>query len=466
MEKVLGYSYRHIREVFKEYTGISLASYIKSRKIANAAFEMAYTDKSLTEIAHEFMFNSYDSFARLFKKLIGVTPFTFRNKQNLVFRKFMLTGIYAPQIEGLDSFVFYTDVVADEYKDRRFNKGNDSCILYGVQKIAFSHKECTPFSVALKACLNYIGQKMDYTYIMAVSGAAFRMRWNPNGFDLSCVDIRNIYEDKYESFKRSFQGVGRDYEILKRENSSKQEFIDFIKKEIDVGKPVIALGVVGPPEACVITGYQNNGNTLLGWSWFQDNLEMKKNLKFHDCGYFISEDWWENESTIAVMAIGEKYNIGYSQSEILANGINIFSQEKVGYLAAGQSAYDEWAKAITQDFGSNTIMPVNFRHLMCQGDAQVMLGEGRSYAAEFIDWIGRTNKEISDKCQRTSMLLRLAAECSQKMNDLRVGSWHNEETLRKFSDKGVRQQIADLILEAKEHEKNACNLMREILRRL
>ena len=34
----------------------------------------------------------------------------------------------------------------------------------------------------------------------------------------------------------------------------KEDFTDFIRREIDAGNPVIALGVIGPPEACVITG--------------------------------------------------------------------------------------------------------------------------------------------------------------------------------------------------------------------
>ena len=53
----------------------------------------------------------------------------------------------------------------------------------------------------------------------------------------------------------------------------KSEFISFIKAKIDSGFPCIALGIIGPPEACIITGYRNNGDVLLGWNFFQDNPE-------------------------------------------------------------------------------------------------------------------------------------------------------------------------------------------------
>lgn len=52
------------------------------------------------------------------------------------------------------------------------------------------------------------------------------------------------------------------------DSDKKAEFIDFIKKQIDKGYPCIALGIIGPPEACILTGYKDNGNILLRWNFF------------------------------------------------------------------------------------------------------------------------------------------------------------------------------------------------------
>ncbi|MDR0272159.1 MAG: hypothetical protein LBI27_02435 [Clostridiales bacterium] len=38
MERSIGFSYRHMREIFRRVMTVSLARYIVARKIANAAF--------------------------------------------------------------------------------------------------------------------------------------------------------------------------------------------------------------------------------------------------------------------------------------------------------------------------------------------------------------------------------------------------------------------------------------------
>jgi AraC-like DNA-binding protein len=481
LEKSLGFSYRHIRETFKECTGISLSRYILMRRIANSAFEIVHTAKSLTEIAADYMFDSYDTFTRAFKRYTNYLPSDFRdgNCKVRVGRKRMLMGVFAPAIiKTKDNPYLPADKPEVNYLMENYNKSEQSCILYGVPKVAYTYEECTPFCNALKACLNYMGQQIDYTYIMAVTGAAFRLRWNTGCFDGGNVDIMNIYDDRYEAFRRAFRAVGRSYQILKREDSDKNGFIRFIKSEIDEGRPVIAFGIIGPPEACLITGYQDNGETLLGWNCFQENQEFAKNVGQHEEGYFICSNWWENESTLAVMSVGEHEEQLISQKEILADAIEILTKEKVIYrgrdgkiiseYAGGQLAYDFWAKSIADDkqFPANAVLPLLFERIMCQSDAQVMVGEGRSYAACFIEWVGRENEKVREKCSKAAKYFRQAAECTFKMNEARGGFAQDEQTTRKFAEPDVRKQIVSLICKAKENEAKACGLMKEILAEL
>lgn len=44
-----------------------------------------------------------------------------------------------------------------------------------------------------------------------------------------------------------------------------------IRASIDAGRPVLAFGVYGPPECCVVTGYDQDGATLIGWNYHQDD---------------------------------------------------------------------------------------------------------------------------------------------------------------------------------------------------
>ncbi|GMQ59297.1 hypothetical protein AN1V17_36940 [Vallitalea sediminicola] len=476
LERTIGFSYRHIRETFKECTDISLSRYILMRRIANAAFEIIHTNKSLLDISGEYTFYNYDSFTRAFKRCTKITPSEFRTKGCRVGRYRFLMGMYAPVIlEENEDILLSNSIREVENIMRNREKTDNSCILYGVPKVAYSFEECTPFPTALKACLNYMGQEIDYSYIMATSGAAFRLRWNINYWDGGNVDIMNIYEDKYEAFKRAFKAAGRTYKILKRENASRKDFIEFIKVEIDQGRPVIALGIIGPPEACLITGYQNNGETLLGWNCFQENREFRKDIKIHESGYFICNTWWENPATIAVMAVGEEQNQPMDAKNIIEDAIRIMTTEKICYestdrdkrieYAGGQAAYDAWSNAISDnnEFPNDAILPLLFERMMCQGDAQVMVGEGRSYAACYISWVGNNNEIIADECEQVATLFREEAQCAFKMNEVKGGFMQDEQATRIFAKPDVRKQIVLLINKAKEYDAKACTILKEIL---
>lgn len=481
LEKSVGFSYRHIRETFKDSTGLSLSRYILLRRLANSAFDIMHTHKSLTEIAADYMFDSYDTFTRAFKRHTNYLPSELRSRNcNLkVGRQRILIGMYAPTIiKKEDSALAKLQLTEVDYSMKQVEKTNESCILYGVPKVAYSYEECTPFCVAMKACLNYMGQQVDYAYIMAITGAAFRLRWNTGFWDGGNVDIMNIYEDPYEAFHRAFKAAGRSYGILKRDESNKEGFVQFIKAEIDEGRPVIAFGIIGPPEACLITGYRDNGETLLGWNCFQENQEYAKDVKQDESGYFNTEGWWENECTVALISVGEKEEALSSDKEILTNAIDILTKEIVTFYgknhevkaeyAGGQKAYECWAKAIGDDkeFPSNAVLPILYERIMCQGDAQVMIGEGRSYAACYLEWIGKQSSFVEEKCKKTADYFRKVAECGFHMNEVRGGFMQDEETTRKMAEPKVRQQLVDLIHKAKEYEAKACDLMKEIVEEL
>ncbi len=493
LEKNVGFSYRHIRETFKECTGIPLSRYILLRRIANSAFDIVHTSKSLTEIAADYMFDSYDTFTRAYKRHVNKLPSDFRsgNISAKVGRKRILMGMFGPMIifNGefnnpkqdhaiSNDFCIPQHLTEVDYSMKSIEKTEQSCILYGVPKVMYSCEGCTPFCVAMKSCLNYMGQQVEYSYIMAVTGAAFRLRWNVAFWDGGNVDIRNIYEDPYEAFRRAFQATGRSFQLLKREESSKDGFRQFIKAEIDEGRPVIAFGIIGPPEACLITGYRNNGDTLLGWNCFQENQEYAKHVTIDESGYFVTDSWWENECTAALISIGEKQEALGDTKEILRNAIDILQKEKIihydkdGSLlaeyAGGQLAYDLWALSIAndKDFPKNAVLPILIERIMCQNDAQDMIGEGRYYAACYIEWIGSKNEKFTDNCKKAAEYFRRCAECSLKMNEIKGGILQDETITRNFAEPDIRKQIVSFIYKAKEYEAKACELLEEIITEL
>jgi len=175
LEKNMSMSYAHIRDVFQSCTGAPLGRYFLSRKISNAAYMLKHGDWKILDIAMELGFESHDSFSRAFKRMLGETPREFRNSSRHASRIKLAGGIYGPYIEN--------SLMEDSMKRQGMEKQDGSCLLYGIGKVEYTQEECTPYPAALRSCLNYLGQEISYTELMAATGASFRLRWNPEFWD-------------------------------------------------------------------------------------------------------------------------------------------------------------------------------------------------------------------------------------------------------------------------------------------
>lgn len=72
------FSKRHFDRVFLAAIGTTAASYIRDRRLAKAAAELAHTGKGILDIALEYHFQSQEAFTRAFKKAHGLTPGQYR----------------------------------------------------------------------------------------------------------------------------------------------------------------------------------------------------------------------------------------------------------------------------------------------------------------------------------------------------------------------------------------------------
>ena len=467
LEKTAGFTYHHIREIFHRFTRVTLSRYILSRKIANAAFEIRHSDKSIMEIAFEYEFTNPDTFTRAFRRDTGLTPSQFRKSSYLCGRRVICPGVYAPVIVGLTRFTLPKLKEVNEMAT--MSKTTDSCILYGVPKIYYGrtvdgHKQCTPFPMCLQSVLNYMGQNISYAEIMAYSGAAFRQRWDSKGWNIGAGDIRFTYENHLKPFELAFKGAGRTFKISENPPKSitKNDAIALIKSELDCGRPVIALGVVGPPEACIVTGYKNNGETLLGWSLFQD---FWGGCEFDESGYFIKENWWDD--TEAIMSIGEEIGHRTTDKEVLENALMLMTTEKMptyggnDIFYGGQAAYEAWAKALeAENFPNKLAEGVNPDDVKgSQDDAQTMMGEGRGFAAMYMEILAEKYPSATKELNECADLLRKVSSYGHQM-------WEAQKNGGGLQDKKVRAQLATLARQAAQHEKKACEILKQAINAL
>ncbi len=471
MARAIGLSYRRIREVFEACYEMSLARYILIRRLSNAAFDIAHTKQSLTEISFAYGFEEYNTFSRAFKRIFGITPMDFRKDGHTVGRQALTQGVFAP-------------VVPYEHPNQKPTEGtiltmSNECILLGVPRPEFGGKdpggECLPFPIVLRNCLNYMGQQMNHSFLLAASGAAFSMRWNLSKWDEGQHDIVLTYENPYKVFERSFQAAGHSFKMLKREESDKEGFKSLIREEINAGRPVIALGIVGPPEACIVAGYKEDGDTLLGWSLFQKGAEFKKGVRYHKNGYFITKSWWENKSTMLLMAIGEEQKPLSDDAEILQTALEVMTHDNFisshiepSEIACGQAAYNAWAEKIDDDanFAPNQLLPLLKAKYTCHQDGQIMVGAGRMNAIAYLTSVGERHPEVADLCGQAVDCLKIALsavawEMHPLMGQNKRGMSH-EKRLANFAARETRTQLVGLIRKAQENEEKALEIIRQI----
>lgn len=476
LEKTLNYSYRHIRGIFKRETDISLSKYILSRKIAYCAHEIYNTKKSLTAIAYEYNVGSYDTFSRAFKRETGIKPSGFKGSSYICGIKHICMGTYAPAIflaDGKSS----TLEMRKSVTDLSTFKNMDACILYGVSKVHYGRKangglQFAPFPMCLNAVLTYLGQEVNYAHLMVATCASYRLTWNKEDWDLRAVDERNIHNGPRKTFELAFDYIGRDYKILDKEtdNYSKNDFIKFIKTQVDLGHPLIALGVVGPPDACIVTGYKENGDVLLGWSLVQDHLEFNKDISIDPSGYFECRHWWDK--TEMIMSLGNINQKEISLKELFSNAYEVLSEDKLlindrGSFYRGQSAYKALIDSLSdeREFPSSATYAQLIEKVLAFRDAISMIWDGRSYAGGFINWIASQHANISKECLICRDLLREIVKRCININDLLQGL-SGEVSAMRLADKGIREKVVHQLNEAKSYEKELADSFIVLISRL
>jgi len=348
---------------------------------------------------------------------------------------------------------------------------SDSLILEGVPPVGFNTYQWCPFSGCLRSCMEFLGEGYSYEYILGTAGSAYRLQWNSTKWDGGNVGIMHMAENPIEPFIRAFKAVGYDHEILIRkdfargndsvpvsddESVYRQRIISSIKK----GHPVIAIGVVGPPEPCIITGYDEGGDILIGWSYFQETpFDAPKE-------YFRKSNWFLE--TYGIIVIGEKQEEP-SLSEIYRSSLEwalvVARTRKIRQFHSGPAAYDAWAEAMTQDedFPADNLNVLRNR-LMVHYDAMCMANQ-RGRAAKFLRQVAEHEPVMAEELTEAARLYDAEDKALGKMHEATGGyiPRHSDEKVQNLANTEARKKIAAAILQARDIDLEAANHIEQAL---
>jgi RNA polymerase sigma factor (sigma-70 family) len=345
--------------------------------------------------------------------------------------------------------------------------------------------EIVPFPSCLRACLEYLGDDMGYkkinvhntdwcldttyVYLMGTTGAAFRLSWKPGWLPDNSV-ISHISEDAEEPFRRGLESVGYRHEIIYQEQNKSNE--KYLRKKIlesirDKNRPVIARGVLGPPEECIIAGFDEKGDVLIGWSFFQSPKKFTTDVEFESSGYFRKRNWYKDTS--CVILIDEKKKL-HPLSEIYRDSIQW--SLKVMRTARvhedrynGIAAYEAIAKEIQRDdeFSNKKVKELHHRYMVLQ-DTLGPIGEGRWYAHHFL-------KKVIEDVPCPQEQLSRAAECFNqehtlmwKMWDLVGGPGMSAKKAKLFANQKIRKKTAQILLKARDKNNEGADYLEKALR--
>ena len=331
-------------------------------------------------------------------------------------------------------------------------------ILDGVEHIEWK-KGCNCFSGSVLACMQFLKQDVSYHFVAAVSGAAFHIKWawEPD----NCAPEVTLGE---ELARRTFRALGYDYtQITDFEKvspeSSEAAWRQRIIANIDKGSPIIARGVVGPPECCVIAGYAQEGEVLLGRSYFYQDSR----------GYFRKDDWYKE--CFGLIEIGEKLDPP-PRPEILRRtlewAVELAQKPEMNGRATGFTAYERWADALEQDedFPEDDLEILGLRCMATVNDGFGYLADLRHSAGEFL-------KSIAGECGEAAAELKAAADACKAESELhcrgmKIGptSFAPDEEKRRIADLALRCDMARLVREAGVKYREAIGHIGQALERM
>ena len=394
--KAINYTPSAFQNLFSAITGYSVGEYIRFRRLSLAADDLSKDDDiSVTETSFKYGYETTEAFSKAFKRLFGCPP----SKINTTIRRF-------------------TPIKINYKLQGGFNMEKN--FIPNLLKVDWSDTQRqNEFVNSVVSALTVIGEKVNYDYVCAVSGSAFRTsfpmlgQWNHGNYHV--IHTPDIIEHTFKMLGYNMrQYIRGDYEFDKK----------LIVDSIDKGIPVITIeGVINCSDACVISGYDNDGDVLLGYNPFM-YVHEDHDEPHDDTGYFRKSNWhsgyFAESSQGRILIIGDKSE-NLSKEEVFAETLKLIKR-LIGELniAPGQyngiAAHSAFAHTLLGCEWEDNFEP--YLNVMCNYKQYL----DRQYAAKFFADNGRDDLavlygEITELCAKLGQMIPQDFSASDMFDD-------------------------------------------------
>ena len=360
-------------------------------------------------------------------------------------------------------------------------------VLSGVPRLEFGPQSDT-FCSALSIALSHMGESSAaYHNLVGWSGRGFDICWNDEFFywDRSMespdADPEYYLRNDYESAAAAVAAAGYGCEVIinaecshpAAENGLRREggqaVRELVMGSVTAGRAVVAALSASAnhwaPEWSLITGYDEGGDIITGWSCFQDEEVEKEELQLEPEGYFRKGDW--ERDTVAVVTIcGErKDDTGRGQAErgVLENGIRLSSGATAGGEARGFESYRAWAQAVEDDDIEGLHEGVLRGRLQYHTNYVGHLAAQKWYTSVCLKDMEMKGWNVSDVLFAAASYARIH-ELMWDCWRVAGGYWRDaDEEVGKFRDPEARKEIAQIIRAAGTQDETAVKHMEAAL---
>ena len=331
-----------------------------------------------------------------------------------------------------------------------------------------------PFPAAMRATMQFLGEDpgYDYDFHAGTSGAAFGLVWHTTRWfysgDLSDLAVSTGWS---EPIRRAFDAVGYTCEVIPMADGPENEAL-FRQRVIECihgqGRPLLASGVVGPPCCTLVTGYDEGGDILVGWSYFQAMPGHGPAAEFEPTGQFRKRAW--HPDTWAPIAIGDKREpppLAQAYRQALQWAVEVVRTPRVLDRHAGLPAYIAWSEDLLRDEDFPEEDPgVLMERLDCHFGAASVTAEGRMLAARFVRRVAEHEPAMAGPLERAAACYDAISELMMRVFELQGGfDPHDERIARTLAKPGVRRQMVPLIREARDRDAEAVECIEQALAR-
>lgn len=423
--RAINYAPASFSSIFSVVTGYTVGEYIRFRRLSCAAERLESGQCTVTQMALECGYETVEAFSKAFKRFFGYPPSMASGLKPGIHRFYPISINF--QLSG--GFAIKRNLIPD------------------LLKVDWSDKQRqNEFVNSVVSALNALGERLDYDYVCAVSGSAFRTsfsmpsvgKWNHGNYHVVNAPIIIEHTFKVLGYRVSHYRQG-DYEVNRR----------LIMESIDRGFPVITLeGVINCADACVISGYDNDGYVLLGYSPFM-NIKDDHDEAPDGTGYFRKSDWHSGfiagGSQGHILIIEQKIS-KCDKATVFAETLQLISRLiREESLVSGQynglAAHRAFANALMTYTWDDNSEP--YLNVMCNYKQYL----DRQYAARFLRDNGR--EDLADCYDEIAALTKkLGQMIPQDFTAIDV-----------FSNKDQLRQYCDVLLQICDIEENVLSLL-------